>query len=525
MTVLQFSLQTLSRSILSAAVAGMGLAAIGVHAAEGAKNEITVAVASSFTTMDPWNSTDTLSQAVAKSFYEGLFKFDREMKVVPSLAESFESSDDGMRHVVHLRRGVKFHDGEDFTADAVKANFDRITTPGNSLKRFFLFENIASTKVLDPYTVRFTLKRPNSAFINRLAHPSAAMICPKLLKEKETQIAFHACGTGPYLMKNYNPSDVLRVERNPNYWRAGYPKLEAITWRPVAENSTRAAMVMTGEADYAFPLPAEQVKLVEGKKHLRVDVTPSIMLRFVEMNLTKPIFKDVRVREALNYAVNKDAFVKVAFAGFADPAEGVAPLSVDYAVKLGPWPYDPKKARELLKEAGYPNGFEVELWSGYNHTTAAKIVQFLQQQLGQVGVKVRVRTLEAGERTSFVESTPEPEQSRHELYYIGWSSSTGEMDYAVRPVLATASFPPRGSNESYYSNPAVDEALLTALGTSDREKKAQVYEAMQKAIWADAPWIFLASEQNIAVSSVKLSGFYIQPDSSFSFEEAELKAE
>ena len=512
--------QTLTKLLPAALICAAVFSPAG--AAE-AKNEITVAVASTFTTMDPWNATDTLSQAVAKSFYEGLFKFDREMNVVPSLAESAESSPDGMQHVVHLRRGVKFHDGTTFTAEAVKANFDRITTPGSTLKRFFLFENVASLKVLDPYTVRFTLKRPNSAFINRLAHPSAVMICPKSLSEKEVSIAFHPCGTGPFVMKNYNPSDVLRVEKNPNYWRAGYPKLDAITWRPVVENSTRVAMALTGEADYAFPLPSEQVKMVKDKGALRVDVTPSIMLRFVEMNLTKPVFKDVRVRQALNYAVNKEALVKVAFAGYADVAEGIAPLSVDYAVKLGPWPYDPQKAKALLKEAGYPNGFEVELWSGYNHTTASKIIQFLQQQLAQVGVKVRVRTLEAGERTSFVESTPQPEQSRHELYYIGWSSSTGELDYAVRPVLATSSFPPRGSNESYYSNPSVDQALFYALGTTDREKKSAIYAQMQETIWKDAPWIFLVSEQNIAASSKALHGFYIQPDSSFNFEEASLE--
>ena len=203
--------QTLTKLLPAALICAAVLSPAG--AAE-AKNEITVAVASTFTTMDPWNATDTLSQAVAKSFYEGLFRFDREMNVVPSLAESAESSPDGMQHVVHLRRGVKFHDGTTFTAEAVKANFDRITTPGSTLKRFFLFENVASLKVLDPYTVRFTLKRPNSAFINRLAHPSAVMICPKSLSEKEVSIAFHPCGTGPFVMKNYNPSDVLRVEKN-----------------------------------------------------------------------------------------------------------------------------------------------------------------------------------------------------------------------------------------------------------------------------------------------------------------------
>lgn len=512
--------QTLTKLLPATLICAAVLSPAG--AAE-AKNEITVAVASTFTTMDPWNATDTLSQAVAKSFYEGLFKFDREMNVIPSLAESAESSPDGMQHVVHLRRGVKFHDGTTFTAEAVKANFDRITTPGSTLKRFFLFENVASLKVLDPYTVRFTLKRPNSAFINRLAHPSAVMICPKSLSEKEVSIAFHPCGTGPFVMKNYNPSDVLRVEKNPNYWRAGYPKLDAITWRPVVENSTRVAMALTGEADYAFPLPSEQVKMVKDKGTLRVDVTPSIMLRFVEMNLTKPVFKDVRVRQALNYAVNKEALVKVAFAGYADVAEGIAPLSVDYAVKLGPWPYDPQKAKALLKEAGYPNGFEVELWSGYNHTTASKIIQFLQQQLAQVGVKSNIRALEAGQRTALVESVPTPDKSQHDLYYIGWSSSTGELDYAIRPLLASENMPPVGSNEAYYKSEKVDRLIQEGLATTDRTKKAAIYKEMQEQLWADMPWIPLVTEKNIAASAKNLTGFYIQPDGGYNFYQAELK--
>ena len=281
-------------------------------------------------------------------------------------------------------------------------------------------------------------------------------------------------------------------------------------------------MLLTGEAQYAFPLPAEQVKQIEKRNNVRVDVTPSIITRYVEMNMTKKPFQDIRVRQALNYAINKKALVKVAFNGYADPATGVAPMNVDYAVKLGPWPYDPKKARELLKEAGYPNGFRVTLWSGYNHSTAMKIIQFLQQQLAQVGVKADIRALEAGQRTALVESVT-PEKSEHRLYYIGWSSSTGEMDYAIRPLLATASFTPNDSNDSYYSNKMVDEKLMEALATTDRAKKAELYADIQKQIWHDAPWIFLATEQNIAGAAKNLTGFYIQPDASFNFSELELK--
>ena len=497
-------------------------ALLAAGAAQAAQKDVTVAVASTFTTLDPYNASDTLSQAVVKSFYEGLFGFDKDMKLVNVLAEGYEASPDGLVYTVKLRQGVKFQNGEDFNAEAVKINYERVMDKKNSLKRYVLFSNIDRIDVVDAHTVKFTLKKPFSAFINQLAHPSGGMICPKALEKWGAQIAFHPCGTGPFIMKDYNPAEVLKVEKNPNYWRAGYPKVDSITFKPVVENSTRVAMLLTGEAQYAFPLPAEQVKQIEKRDAVRVDVTPSIITRYVEMNMTKKVFQDVRVRQALNYAINKEALVKVAFNGYADPATGVAPMNVDYAVKLGPWPYDPKKARELLKEAGYPNGFRVTLWSGYNHSTAMKIIQFLQQQLAQVGVKADIRALEAGQRTALVESVT-PEKSEHQLYYIGWSSSTGEMDYAIRPLLATSSFTPNDSNDSYYSNKMVDEKLMEALATTDRAKKAELYSDIQKQIWNDAPWIFLVTEQNIAGAAKNLTGFYIQPDASFNFTELELK--
>ena len=499
-------------------------------------NTVIVAMGSGFSTLDPGYVYEKYPQLIVNACYENLFKFyENNGTPQPCLADTYEFSEDGLTLTVKLKDGLTFASGNKITSADVAFSINRTKNlKGNPS---FICDTIESIETPDDATVIFHLNQPDSAILSKLTYSSLAVLDSAVVKENggtdaedasstDTAQSFldnASAGSGMYILTSYTPDEEVVLEKNPNYWRAGYPKLDAITWRPVVENSTRVAMALTGEADYAFPLPSEQVKMVKDKGTLRVDVTPSIMLRFVEMNLTKPVFKDVRVRQALNYAVNKEALVKVAFAGYADVAEGIAPLSVDYAVKLGPWPYDPQKAKALLKEAGYPNGFEVELWSGYNHTTASKIIQFLQQQLAQVGVKVRVRTLEAGERTSFVESTPQPEQSRHELYYIGWSSSTGELDYAVRPVLATSSFPPRGSNESYYSNPAVDQALFYALGTTDREKKSAIYAQMQETIWKDAPWIFLVSEQNIAASSKALHGFYIQPDSSFNFEEASLE--
>ena len=191
------------------------------------------------------------------------------------------------------------------------------------------------------------------------------------------------------------------------------------------------------------------------------------------MNTQQKPFDNPKVREAINYAINKEALVKVAFSGYAIPAEGVLPKGVEYAAKLGPWPYNPAKARELLKEAGYPNGFESTLWSAYNYTTAQKVIQFVQQQLAQVGIKVQVQALEAGQRVERVESAQDPATAPVRMYYVGWSSSTGEADWAMRPLLASESFPPKLFNTAYYKNAEVDADIAKALVTTDQRREGQ----------------------------------------------------
>jgi glutathione transport system substrate-binding protein len=192
-------------------------------------------------------------------------------------------------------------------------------------------------------------------------------------------------------------------------------------------------------------------------------------------------------------------------------------------VKLGPWPYDPAKARQLLKEAGYPNGFETQLWSAYNHTTAQKVIQFLQQQLAQVGIKASLLAMETGQRVEKVEGAQDPATAPVRLYYVGWSASTGESDWALRPLLAGESMPPKLFNTAYYKNPAVDEDIQKALKTTDAKEKTALYTDAQKRIWADAPWAFLVTEQLLSANSKKLSGFYVMPDASFDFDEVDLK--
>lgn len=198
-----------------------------------------IAVDQSVATLDPYDANDTLSQAVAKSFYEGLFGFDKDMKLVNVLATSYTVSKDGLVYTVKLRPGVKFHDGTDFNAAAVKANFDRVTNPANKLKRYGLYSEIAKTEAVDPHTVRFTLKKPFSPFINTLAHPSGVMISPAALQKYGKDIAFHPVGTGPFQFVEWKQPDYVRGKKFAGYWKKGYPKVDGIFWKSVLDNNTR----------------------------------------------------------------------------------------------------------------------------------------------------------------------------------------------------------------------------------------------------------------------------------------------
>ncbi|WP_233235811.1 glutathione ABC transporter substrate-binding protein GsiB [Bordetella sp. LUAb4] len=489
-----------------------------------ASKDVTFAVAIALETLDPYNTISTLNQAVGKAYYEGLFEFDKDLKIQPLLATGYEVSPDGLVYTIKLRQGVKFQDGTDFNADAVKVNYDRVSNPENRLSRYTQFNQVDKTEVVDPYTVRITLKKPFSAFINALAHSSAMMISPAALKKWGKDIAFHPVGTGPFEFVEWKPAEYLKVKKFDGYWKKGSPKIDTLTFRTVTDNNTRAAVVQTGEAQFAFPVPFEQAAvLAKSDKLDLIDDKNSIMARYLSMNTMKKPFDNVKVRQAINYAINKQALAKVAFAGYANPVSGVVPQGVDYATKIGQYAYDPAKARELLKEAGYPNGFESTLWSAYNDGTSVKVVQFLQQQLAQVGIKVSVEVLESGQRVQRVQQVQKPEDAQVRLYYAGWSSSTGEADWGLRPLLASTAFPPVLNNVAYYSNPKVDADLAKALSTSNRDEKTALYKDAQETIWNDAPWAFLVTQNNVYAKSKNLTGVYVQPDTNFWFGDIDLK--
>jgi glutathione transport system substrate-binding protein len=304
------------------ALLGAFAAAIPLTAARAA--ELVIGVDANMPHLDPANTNDTLSQSAERLMYQGLYGFDREMKLIPALAESYEVNADATEFVFHLRAGVTFHDGTPFDAAAVKANIDRVANPENRLSRRSLVSMVKSTEVVDPRTVKITLASPFGAFLNNMAHPGTFMISPKALAEYGKDIATHPVGTGPYKFVSF-VTDTLKVAKNPGYWRPGLPKVDGVTFKAVPESGTRFAMLQTGEAQFILPLPAELARAAQANANITVVNAPSIVARYVALNNMKKPFNDIRVRQALNYAIDKNAFIRVVFSGFASPMDAPIP--------------------------------------------------------------------------------------------------------------------------------------------------------------------------------------------------------
>ncbi|MDN4075957.1 glutathione ABC transporter substrate-binding protein [Fictibacillus terranigra] len=484
--------------------------------------DITIAVAENFISMDPHDTNDTLSYSAQKTMLEGLLGFDKEMKVIPVLAESYKASTNAKVFTFKLKHGIKFHDGTPLNAEAVKVNIDRLADPNNNLKRHSLFEMVEKTEAIDEYTVKVTLKKPFGAMINNFAHPAAMMISPKALKKYDKEVARHPVGTGPYVFKEWKPGDYLKVEKNATYWQKDLPKLDSITFKPVPENGSRVAMLQTGEADFIYPVPTEQAKAINGKKGIVVENDPSIVVRYMSMNTMKKPFSEKKVRQAMNYAVNKEAFMKVVMQGYADKMDSVIAPETQFYSAQKTYDFNIEKAKKLLKEAGYENGFTAKIW-GSNTSSAQKAMEFLQQQLSQVNIKLKIEPMEAGTMSEKIWSVDDPKKANIELYYGGWSPSTGDADWGVRPLLGGKdAFPPKSYNTAYFDNGKSNELLNQALQTADPKVREEAYAKLQTLLWEEAPWVFLSVDHTMLGKREYLKGVTLLPDGSLTVTDGEI---
>src|SRR5215813_11061502 len=467
-------------------------------------------------TMDPAQVTDLNSARITKRMFEGLTAQELgSYKIVPGLAQKWDISKDGLTYTFYLRPNVKFHDGVPLTAEAVKFCFDRqmneqepyYATGTYPYVKGFL-GNVAGVEVVNPATVQIRLKSPLTPFLQYLAHQSLFIYSPEALKKWGKDMVKHPVGTGPFKLETWEPGVKVVLSKNDDYW-GGAPKIRQAIYVPIIEAQARLAAIKTGEIDLTIDVPPDSLDELRKDPNVVVAEANSSAAWYVTLNMRHPILKDKRVRQAMNYAVNKDAIIKDILKGTAIVSTG--PMSPVYGPyhedKMARYPYDPEKAKALLKEAGYPNGFEITFLvpeSGSGMQQPVEMGTVIQAQLQAVGIKAKIQTMEWGAYLKKYLDGPD-------MAEMSWNPSIGDPDHVTYMLLSSDRFPP-AFNAGFYQNARVDELLRKGRTTVGDAERAAIYKEAQRLIADEAPWIFIDHGRQIIIHRKRVQGFKLHPN-------------
>jgi peptide/nickel transport system substrate-binding protein len=475
--------------MLLAAACGGGSSS---ETASGPRDTLVFAASADATTLDPHNTTDTESDQVIMMMYETLIGFDQDMKIVPRLAERWEVAPDGVTWTFHLRRGVRFHDGTPFNADAVRRNFARVLDPEAKHKRLVLFNMVGQVEAPDEFTVRIVTKYPFGAFEPTMAHVSAAIVNPTVAEAHGKEFglgADRASGTGPYKIAAWKKDQEIVLERHDDYW-GEKGRTKHIIYRPIPEAAARVLALEAGDVDVITRVPSADIARLEKAPGIRVTKTPSVGMQQFRFNVTKAPYHDVRVRQAISHAINRRAIVDNLVSSFARPStSALTPIMRGYA-NLGEIPYDPEKARQLLKAAGYPNGFKTRIATTPRYPMGVELAEAVAADLKKVGIEAAIDVIEWGTMVTYWAGLP-PEKNPQEIFIMGAGASTADADWGLRPIFQTA--PTNENNYGYYSNAEFDRVIEAAMRETDAATREQLYRRAQEIVYREDPgaiWLF-----------------------------------
>src|SRR5438105_13195076 len=398
--------------------------------------------------LDPQNTQSNPGEQVNRMMYDNLVRFSTKMQLEPALAESWTSSKDGLTRTFKLRKGVRFHDGTAFDAKAVKYFFDRVLGDEKPFKASLYTPFVQGAQVMDDSTVRVTLKQPFAAFLFRLAHSAGGIVSPAAHQKWGKDLALHPTGTGPFKFVEWVKGDRVVLEKNDGYW-GGRPLLDRVTVKTVKEDAARVPMPESGDTDLILNIPPEDIPRLRKDARFAVESIATARALYIMINLKKKPFDDVRVRQALNQAINREAIVKSLFQNNAEAISGiVAPLQNGYA-KLPGYAYDPKKAKELPAQAGVP-ALKVKLAAPKGrYVEDFELAQAVQQDLPAIGVDAGLSTMDGGAYLSATETGPA--QTDRELFLLGLSPSTGQPQWGMFPLLHSSQMAPKGDNRGFFA--------------------------------------------------------------------------
>ncbi|MFD1037290.1 glutathione ABC transporter substrate-binding protein [Virgibacillus byunsanensis] len=474
-----------------------------------------IAELSDATQLDPHMGTDIPSANVYHGkIYEGLVKQDKNMDVQPALATDWKRIDE-LTWEFSLRKDVKFHDGTPFNAEAVKATFKRILDPELASSRAKLFEMITEFNIIDEHTIQLKTEYPFAPLLANLSHYSGGIISPSAIEEHGDELGQNPVGTGPFNFESWTPGQEIAIAKNENYW-GDKAKVDNVIFKVIPEDSTRLGMVETGEAHIAEPVQITQLDRVEQSQSMKLSRTPGLGIDYIGFNTQKEPFDDVLVRQAINYAVDTDTILEGVYNNVGTEATApMGPAVWGHNPDLEGYGYDPEKAKELLKEAGYPDGFKTTIWTNDNQARV-DVSEVVQSQLKGVGIEVEIEVMEWG---AYLDETSKGE---HDMFVLGWSNMTGDADYNQYFLFHSDAKGAPG-NRSFYSNPKVDELINAGRMEGDPEERKKIYGEAQKIEMEDAPLLLLRNDEDLIALNNDVEGFWMHPAGLLMINEVSIK--
>lgn len=466
-------------------------------------------------TMDPHLSGSKIDRQVYHNVFEPLVTIDDKLQVKPGLAESWQTPDP-KTIILKLRQGVKFHDGTDFNAEAAKFNFDRMATEAKSVRKGEI-ANVAAAEAVDAYTLKLSLKKPDSSLLATLTDRAGMMISPAVVKQRGPDLERDAtgAGTGPFQFVEWVKDDHLLVKRNESYWnKEAGPYLDEIRYRPIPDDTVKLQSLQAGEIDVMDYLAPRNVALVKADSSVVVVDVPSLACFWYQLNTTKPPFDSKPLREAVMYAIDTEAIVKGVWLGIGVPANGpISPASWAYDDTVKPVKRDLDRVKAKLAEAGMASGFS---FSFNTNTTPISVqeAEVVKAQLAEASITMNVnlvddaRLLAEGNAKTFQMSSyqwsgrPDPDGNTYQFFHT---------------------LPGTSLNWSGFSNPQVDDLLDKTREVSDQAERKKLYSQIVQILHDEVPGIFVIHPVEPKAFSPKVQGYDPVPDGMMRFKDVWLK--
>lgn len=470
-------------------------------------------------TLDVADITDSESSAVSQNIFETLVRYkDESTEVEPALAESWSTSPDGLVWTFNLKKGVKFHDGTDFNAQAVKFNYDRQMDEKNPYRYNGKFEywhlffgNVSETQAKDEHTVVFKLKEKDPIFLANLALFTMGIASPESIKKYGKDIFKNPVGTGPFSFGSWTQNERILLRANQNYW-GEKPKIKKLIFKPIADNSVRLLELEKGSVQGMDSINPDNLERVEKNPNLKILSQPGLNVSYLAFNNMKPPLDNPKVRMAINYAVNKDQLIQAFY--FKGKVGSVAknpmpPTQWGYNDTIQPYKYDKEKAKQLIKESGADLSRTLELWAPPPRAYMAqplKVAESIQADLKEIGIETKIITYELGTYFNKISS------GEHDMCIMGWIGDNGDPDNFLY-VFFSSNNTKKGSasNYAFYKSPEMDSLLNGAKREMNQEKRTKMYMDAQEVFHKDVPWLTLFHTKQIAVFRSNVMGYKLHP--------------